>query len=106
NISTREILAGFALPLTYEVAPEAAIRALLHPRDFSEFYARYPDSGGFIRVSAVGFNADRSRAIAYMDHVCNNMCGGGTYHLLVKSKGHGQWYEVHPTGMRTCDLPS
>lgn len=46
-------------------------------------------------VSAVGFNADRTRALVYVGHNCGGLCGGGTYHLLVKKDGHWQidrWY--------------
>jgi len=35
-------------------------------------------------VSAVGFNRDRTRALLYVGHHCGSLCGGGTYHLLVK----------------------
>jgi hypothetical protein len=41
------------------------------------------------QVSAVGFNADRNRAMVYVGHNCGGLCGGGTYHLMVKKDG--QW---------------
>ena len=40
-------------------------------------------------VSAVGFNPDHSRALVYVAHYCGRLCGGGSYHLMVKEKG--QW---------------
>ncbi|MEO7157279.1 MAG: hypothetical protein ABI039_06950, partial [Vicinamibacterales bacterium] len=40
------------------------------------------DSGGFMVISAVGFNAARTRAMVYMAHSCGSLCGGGTHHLL------------------------
>ena len=40
-------------------------------------------------VSAVGFSADRTHALVYAGHDCGNLCGGGTYHWLVKI--HGTW---------------
>jgi hypothetical protein len=41
------------------------------------------------QVSVVGFNADRNRAMVYVGHNCGGLCGGGTYHLMVKKDG--QW---------------
>jgi hypothetical protein len=38
-------------------------------------------------VSAVGFNMERTRALVYVGHHCGNLCGGGTYHLMVKKNG-------------------
>jgi hypothetical protein len=38
-------------------------------------------------VSAVGFNNEHTRALVYVGHHCGNLCGGGTYHLLVKMNG-------------------
>ena len=38
-------------------------------------------------VSAVGFDATRTHAIAYVSDVCGPDCSSGAYHLLVKEKG-------------------
>jgi hypothetical protein len=38
-------------------------------------------------VSAVGFNRDGTRALVYVGHHCGSLCGGGRYHLLVKTLG-------------------
>lgn len=38
-------------------------------------------------VSAVGFNNERTRALVYVGHHCGALCGGGTYHLMVKMNG-------------------
>ena len=38
------------------------------------------------QVSAVGFDASRTHAIAYVGAVCGPDCGSGSYHLLVKGK--------------------
>jgi hypothetical protein len=37
-------------------------------------------------VSAVGFNPERTRALVYVGHHCGQLCGGGQYHLLVKTR--------------------
>jgi hypothetical protein len=38
-------------------------------------------------VSAIGFNSDRTRALLYVGHYCGSLCGGGTYHPVVKKDG-------------------
>jgi hypothetical protein len=38
-------------------------------------------------VSAVGFDKDRARALVYLGHQCGSLCGGGTYHLMIKKNG-------------------
>lgn len=44
-------------------------------------------------VSAVGFNRDRTRALVYVGHHCGMLCGGGRYHVLVKTDGRWQEYK-------------
>jgi hypothetical protein len=48
------------------------------------------DATVIFQVSAVGFNADGKRALVYVGHGCGGLCGGGTYHLLVKKDGKWQ----------------
>jgi len=50
----------------------------------------YHNINAIFTVSEVGFNRDHTRAIAYVGHVCGNLCGGGEYHLLVKRDGKWQ----------------
>ena len=50
------------------------------------------------QVSAVGFDAPRTHAIAYVGAVCGPDCGSGSYHLLVKEKDG--WKET--TGSPVC----
>jgi hypothetical protein len=53
--------------------------------------AAFPlDATVIFQVSAVGFNADRTRALVYVGHGCGGLCGGGTYHLMVKKDGKWQ----------------
>ena len=51
---------------------------------WSTFYERYPDSGGWMELSAVGFSADKSVAVAYIGHHCGDLCGGGHFDVLEK----------------------
>ena len=54
------------------------------------------------QVSAVGFDASRTHAIAYVGAVCGPDCSSGSYHLLVKEKEG--WKET--TGSPVCQLIS
>lgn len=51
------------------------------------FYRRYPDSGGFVQLSAVGFDRRKQRALVYIAHHCGSLCGGGSHHFLEKVQG-------------------
>ena len=51
------------------------------------FYQRYPDSGGWLELSAVGFNVNKTVAVVYMGHHCGWLCGGGGFHVLEKKDG-------------------
>ena len=51
------------------------------------FYQRYPDSGGWMELSAVGFNVNKTVAVVYMGHHCGPLCGGGGFHVLTKKDG-------------------
>ncbi len=63
------------------------------------FYKKFPDSGGFNEVSAVGFNADKTVAIVYVAHHCGGLCGGGQFYVLKKAQG--RWHEFEWKG-QTC----
>jgi hypothetical protein len=54
------------------------------------------------QVSAVGFDASRTHAIAYVGAVCGPDCDSGSYHLLVKEKEG--WKEA--TGSPVCQWMS
>jgi hypothetical protein len=71
--------------------------ALVGPADLKAIEQRSRVADGFpfnapviFHVSAVGFNPDGTRALVYVGHHCGSLCGGGTYHLLVKKDGRWQ----------------
>lgn len=55
-------------------------------KDWSEFYEKYPESGGYISLSNVGFNKTGDQALVYFVHWCGGLCGTGHYLLLSKCK--------------------
>ena len=71
--------------------------ALVGPADLKAIEQRTRVADGFpfnasviFHVSAVGFNRDGTRALVYVGHHCGSLCGGGTYHLLLKKDGRWQ----------------
>jgi hypothetical protein len=61
------------------------------------FRDSYPDSSGYLILSGVGFNSDKTIALVYVEHRCGNMCGGSRYYLL--EKRNGQWSKCKPNGL-------
>jgi len=57
--------------------------------NWKAFYQKYPDSGGFIRLSRVGFDATDKQALIFVSQHCGVLCASGTYYLLVKE--NGEW---------------
>lgn len=87
NTSSRTLLPMFPIDLPYEIVPRLTLGTSMRAGDWRPFYANYPDSGGFIEVSAVGFDKTHTRAMVYMAHHCGLLCGGGTHHLLERHDG-------------------
>jgi len=55
------------------------------------FWAMYPDSGGIIELSAVGFNSNKTVAVVYSGHRCGSpLCGGGGFSVLQSKDGKWQ----------------
>jgi hypothetical protein len=72
------------------------LRSAMRTADWEGFYQRYPNSGGWIELSAVGFNATKTVAVVYMGHHCGSLCGGGGFHVLEKK--NGQWVPLEWKG--------
>jgi hypothetical protein len=106
NERARLLQPGLPLGIPYMVVPRADITAALRevPNDqqfgWTGFYARYPNSRGYMVASVPGFDAEQRRAMVYMGHSCGGLCGGGTYHFL--QKADGAWREVRLPGITMC----
>ena len=59
---------------------------------WDDYYNRFPQSGGYVFMSAVGFNKKKTQAIVYTGSICGGLCGRAQLHLLEKVRG--QWKEV------------
>ena len=102
NAQLRFVLPDRDLRVPYLVVPRKDIMAFFAKGagNWPEFYRRYPDSGGYIELSAVGFDASKTRAMVYVAHHCGGLCGGGSHHLL--EKVNGAWREAKVPGINAC----
>jgi hypothetical protein len=71
----------------YQFLEADKFSTVLSQGGWDKYYSKYPESGGLIELSAVGFNRDKTVAVVYMGHSCGMLCGGGTFHVLEKTDG-------------------
>jgi hypothetical protein len=104
NAAARELQRSFSITLPYELVPASDLKSVMGNAgaDWEAFYARYPESGGFVRFSAVGFNESRTLATVYMEQLCGTRCGGGAQLFLEKQDG--RWLPSDP-GIRCRWVP-
>jgi hypothetical protein len=91
----------FTIPYEYELVSRESITALLKGKGeegWKDFYVKYPDSGGSIHLSAVGFNADKTLALVYVGYWCGDICGEGAYYYLKKTDG--KWSDIRWPGIQ------
>lgn len=111
NEETRLLLPRPPLVAPYQVVSQEEIQAsmrdvfespVVRPRQdpWSSFYHRFPGSGGFTKLSAVGFDETKQRAMVYVAHACEMLCGGGQNHLLEKKDG--TWRRVESSELAAC----
>jgi hypothetical protein len=85
----------FQVEKPYELVSSDTVNLLFKERGadgWQDFYKRYPDSGGFIILSPVGFNKAKTLAVVYTGSSCGGLCGLWRFHLL--EKANGKWKEV------------
>lgn len=91
NASPRHLVGEFQLDLPYLLLDRQTVDGLLKEGEgWRDFHTLYPDSKGFIEVSAVGFDESRTRAMVYVAHYCGGLCGGGMHHVM--EKVNGTWH--------------
>jgi hypothetical protein len=57
------------------------------PKAMEAFQKLYPKSPGFMHISRIGFNGNRTQAFLYAGYVCGGLCGSGFIFLLAKENG-------------------
>jgi hypothetical protein len=83
---------NFQLTRPYEIVSSDTLKVVFEHGGWDAFHKRYPGSGGFLIMSAVGFNKDKTRAIVYTGASCGSLCGSWSFHLL--EKVDGSWKQV------------
>jgi hypothetical protein len=63
------------------------------------FRDHFPDSAGYLILSGVGFNADRTVALVYIEHRCGGLCGAARYYILQKQSN--RWVRYSPQGLKS-----
>jgi hypothetical protein len=90
----------------YELIAYDELKPALKQAGWENFYKQYPNSGGYwIELSAVGFNADKTVAVVYMEHRRSGfgLGSGGKFHVLQKQDG--KWAPLKWKG-RGCNWES
>lgn len=75
------------IEVPYQLIPVDELSSVIQRAGWKGFYQQYPHSGGWVELSAVGFNKDKTVAVVYMGHHCGHLCGGGGFHVLEKKSG-------------------
>jgi len=78
----------------YDLISSQQIKSALGDGQWDKFHERYPNSRGWIELSAVGFNPDKTVAVVYMGHYCGPLCGGGGFYVLEKKDGKWVYLEL------------
>jgi hypothetical protein len=92
NLQIRQLQRKFNLnkPYTLLADEEMTSSVQLSPDKRHAFHPIYPDFGGLIQLSAVGFNADKTIAVVFYEQSCGPLCGEGEFHVLQKQAG--KWH--------------
>jgi hypothetical protein len=85
----------FKLVTSPKMISSGELKSLIERSKWAGFYRQYEDSDGYVELSAVGFNADKTVAVVYMGHSCGQLCGGGAFHVLQKQDGKWTPLEWH-----------
>jgi hypothetical protein len=100
-----------SFPQRYTLIPEKELAAIFQEgtsgipsrNAWKEFQQRYPTYQGWIEVSAVGFNSDKTIAIVYLGYHCGEQCEGGEFKALEKKEAHGNCLRAEDAGTTVGD---
>ena len=67
------------------------------------FREAFPNSAGYLMLSAVGFNPSKTLALVYVEHRCGNRCDGAYYYVLQKLGG--VWVKYFPREQAATSKP-
>jgi|SRR5262245_37301146 len=97
NEKTWRLQRRLSIEKPYDLIDSDELKKSAFKGDWENFYKQRPNSGGWIGLSAVGFNADKTVAVVFMTHACGSLCGGGDYYVLQKKDG--KWIPLQWKGL-------
>jgi len=104
NKSVRTLLPMLNIAKPYDLVSEAELKAftpsVLHVTEEDVWKQRHPGAEGYLELSSVGFNDNRSPALVYVSHCCGTLCAGGSFYLLEKKDG--KWQAAKGTTGMIC----
>jgi hypothetical protein len=96
----------FAIQKSYQIVASAELDSAFRRRALNAgddgwegFRQSFPDSSGYVILSAVGFNSDKTIGLVYVDYRCGGLCGSSSYYIL--EKRNGRWVRVTPKGLKS-----
>lgn len=85
--------AMFKLPVKLNLITDLDLKAIFHGNwgelEWIGYYRRYPESTGFVMLSRIGFNTERTQGLLYIGSRCGPGCG--EIHFLLLEKANGTW---------------
>ena len=89
----RTIESKLTLPTKYILISQQERRAIFSKADVNKswqsFQQKYPGANGYINISNIGFNEDRTQALVNTFRKCGEKCGGEK--MVVLTKANGKW---------------
>jgi hypothetical protein len=96
----------FAIPKSYQIVGSAELDAAFARRasntvddGWEGFRQSFPGSLGYLILSAVGFNSEKTIGLVYVEYRCGGLCGSSGYYILAKR--NGRWIRVIPKGLKS-----
>jgi hypothetical protein len=84
---------SFKLPVKISIITDLDLKAIFHGNwgelQWINYYRRFPDARGFIMLSRIGFNTEKTQALLYIGSRCGPGCGD--IHFLLLEKVDGVW---------------
>ena len=96
----------FAIQKSYQIVASAELDSAFRRRALNAgddgwegFRQSFPASSGYVILSAVGFNSERTTGLVYVEYRCGGLCGSSGYYIL--EKRHGRWVRITPKGLKS-----
>jgi hypothetical protein len=96
----------FAIHKPYQLVGSAELEAAFrrnepgtHGDGWEGFRKCFPNATGYTIFSAVGFNAEKTLAIVFVEYRCGGLCGSARYYIL--EKRDKDWINFSPKGLQS-----